>query len=281
VIGWLEQQEQVCRDVLSRWEASGEIIEAPDLDIRWTYEGAVRFAQELSTLIQAYNHLLWHSPISYCSQCGGQCCEDFDPHVGQIDVLMTLLLRLPLPTLDGIIDDDADSSRGECVYRTSSGCAWPEQWRPAYCWSFFCPGVGLTRPVDWEGLVLDLEATLQAHLPPELQIWDEVYGGGSLTLFVPYSQDQFIDPLDFAEALTGGLYEVFLFPLQRRFARLKDDEGLIFDLQDLAEDLGHPPALAELVVARRKGRSIASADVYRERFGDWRKALKAARLDIE
>jgi hypothetical protein len=275
MIEWLEQQELVCRDVLSRWKAGGEIIKAPDLDIRWTYEGAARFAQELSTLLQAYNHLLWHSPISYCPQCGGQCCKAFNPHVGQIDVLMMLLLGLPLPAFNKV-----DNAGKECVYRTPSGCVWPKQWRPAYCWSFFCPGVGLQRPVDWEGLVLDLEATLQAHLPPELQVWDEVYGGGSLTLFVPYSQDQFIDPLDFAEALTGGLYEVFLFPLQKRFARLKDDEGLSFDLQDLADDLGHPPTLAELAAARQEGRSIASADVYGERFGSWRKALKAARLDI-
>jgi hypothetical protein len=278
VIEWLEQQERVCRDVLSRWEASGEIIEAPDLNIRWTYEGAVRFAQELSTLIQAYNHLLWHSPISYCPQCGGQCCEDFDPHVGQIDVLMTLLLGLPLPKPGRVIDDEADSSRGECVYRTSSGCVWPEQWRPAYCWSYFCPGKNRSKPIGWERLVLDLDTTIEAHLPAELQLWNETQGG--LTLFVSYGRDQYVDPLDFAEVLEDALCEIFLFPLQERFARLKDDEALLYDLQDLADDLGHPPTLAELAAARREGRSIASAHVYRERFGSWRKALKAVRLDV-
>jgi hypothetical protein len=278
VIEWLEQQERVCRDVLSRWKSGGEIIKVPDLDIRWTYERAVRFAQELSTLIQAYNHLLWHSPISYCPQCGGQCCKAFDPHVGQVDVLMTLLLGLPLPTLDRVIDDETDSPRGECVYRTSSGCAWPEQWRPAYCWSYFCPGKNRSKPIGWEGLVLDLDTTIEAHLPAELQLWNETQGG--LTLFVSYYLDQIVDPLDFAEVLEDALCEIFLFPLQERFARLKDDEALLYDLQDLADDLGHPPALAELAAARREGRSIASADVYRERFGSWRKALKAARLDV-
>ena len=278
MIGWLEQQEQVCRDVLSRWEAGGEIIEMPDLDIRWTYEGAVRFAQELSALIQAYNHLLWHSSISYCPQCGGQCCEAFDPHVDQIDVLMTLLLGLPLPKPDRIIDDEADSSRGECVYRTSSGCAWPEQWRPAYCWSYFCPGIKRPRPLGWERLVLDLETTIEAHLPAELQLWNETQGG--LTLFVSYYLDQIVDPLDFAEVLEDALCEIFLFPLQKRFARLKDDEDLLYDLQDLTDDLGHPPTLAELAAARREGRSMASADVYRERFGGWRETLRAAKLDL-
>ncbi len=278
MIEWLGQQERVCRDVLSRWKAGGEVIEASDLDIRWTYEGAVRFAQELSTLIQAYNHLLWHSPISYCPQCGGQCCEAFDPHVGQIDVLMALLLGLPLPALNGIVDDEADNPRGECVYRTFSGCAWPEQWRPAYCWSYFCPGRKRPRPVGWEELISDLEATLQTHLPPELQLWNETRGG--LTLFVSYYQDQVVDPLDFAEVFQDALCAIFLFPLQERFARLKDDEGLIFDLQDLADDLGHSPTLAELATARQEGRSIASADVYRERFGGWRETLRAAKLDL-
>ncbi len=81
MIEWLGQQELVCRNVLSRWKDGGESIEVSDLGIRWTYEGVARFAQELSTLIQTYNHLPWNSLISYCPQCAGQCCEAFDPHI--------------------------------------------------------------------------------------------------------------------------------------------------------------------------------------------------------
>jgi hypothetical protein len=137
---WLQERDVVCRRALAEWQASGKEIpvEVMGLGVEFdpmTYDDAVVLADEMSTLIVKFNGVLWEK-FPYCRQCGGHCCTHYHPSISEMDLLMLALCERELP----VLPDEIDATKEGCIYLTKEGCAWPPDYRPLRCWTFFCLG---------------------------------------------------------------------------------------------------------------------------------------------
>jgi hypothetical protein len=226
-----------CWQAVAAWRANGEQIVAEACSLRWTYERAQAFARSLARLFHEYNHVLWER-FPYCRRCVGGCCVLDATHVGTFDAIALALLDRAMPTLPGEIETTA---RG-CIYLTAHGCAWPAEWRPIKCWSFYCLGGGWESSPSsverYSAVTGELERVVLGLLPDELRRYEVAYND-SLVAYLG-------DPLDFAEALGDALFEVFVAPFYDRYpaiagepssARLKGQDAQGSVRSDIVPDV--------------------------------------------
>ncbi len=204
-----------CRRALAAWKANGEPILAEAYSLRWTPESTQGFMRSLSHLFCEYNRVLWEQ-FPYCRQCGGQCCLTHTAQAGVFDSIALALLGQVLPTLP---EKTETAARG-CIYLSKKGCVWPAEWKPMTCWAYYCPGRGLSEHSDaWSehngAIAAESELEVFDLLPDELRRYEQITGD-SLAFYLS-------DPLDFAEAFHGALFEVFVAPFSDRYSVIDDE----------------------------------------------------------
>jgi hypothetical protein len=194
-----KQTTRRCREAVTAWATSGESLVVETYTLRWTYEGAQAFVRSLAHLFREYNRVLWER-FAYCRGCGGQCCVLDATHVAPFDAFALALLDRSLPTLP----EEITASARDCIYHTVEGCAWPTEWRPIKCWSFYC---ALGEPTN--AIAAELERVVLALLPDALRRYEEASGNRLV--------DHLGDPVDFAEAFSNALSAVFVVPFNHRY----------------------------------------------------------------
>jgi hypothetical protein len=226
---WLQERYVICRRALAEWKASGKEVpvEVWGLGLEFepmTYDDAVVFADEMSTLIMEFNQVLWEQ-FPYCRQCGGQCCA-YHPTIFELDLLLLALRERELP----VLPDEINATKEDCIYLTKEGCAWPPHYRPLRCWTFFCLGQDdsdrrppkmlklkavMDLPKIWEAL----NGVLDMWLPATVHYWADADSNLPIVLvdLPEYLQGLGILPIDLDEILFDALHDVFLNPLGAAF----------------------------------------------------------------
>ena len=208
------EADQRCRQAIAFWKASDEPIVAETYSSCWTFDGAQTFVRSLSRLFQAYNRVLWER-FPYCRTCGGQCCVLDATYVGPFDSMALALLGQSMPRLPGRIKATAR----DCIYHTVGGCAWPAEWRPIKCWSFYC-ALGERSSI----IAQELEGVVLGLLPDALRRCEAVRGDPLVA--------HLGDPVDFARAFGCALFHVFVAPFDDRYPAM-DKKSLCDYLQNL------------------------------------------------
>lgn len=214
------ETEQRCREAVAAWKASQETIVVETYSLRWTFEQAQTFARDLSYLAQEYNRILWER-FPYCRQCGGTCCRVDAARVDARDSILLALLGQSLPELP----TEIEASAQDCIYRTSKGCAWPEEWKPLTCWAYYCLGQSVQqgrqpwKPIDpsderYDAIVERLRWVVLGFLPDALHRREEVWED-PLDVYVG-------DPLDLADAVSDALFEILVAPFHDRYPVIEE-----------------------------------------------------------
>ena len=155
------------RLALAAWVGGGTMLPVSASSLRWTVEGARGFVRALSLFFHAYNHVLWDR-FPYCRRCGGGCCVVGASRVTVFDVLALALLGHSVPDLSAEIKGTAR----DCIYLAGNACAWPAEWKPLKCWSFYClgdrwdPATALRDRYD--AVARELDARVSSLLPAAL-----------------------------------------------------------------------------------------------------------------
>lgn len=200
---------QACRAVVSAWRADGKSIPAPEYDLTWTPDAARRFVQELATLFQAYNRVLWEQ-FHYCPGCGGQCCVVDASDVRPFDLIAVALLDQHAPELA----EHVETTGHGCIYLAGHHCTWPDAWGTIKCWSFYCLGSG---PWDassslhelYTAVTHALQHVVHTHLPDPLRRYEQVH---SMSLAATLD-----DPVLFSHTLHEALTSIFVAPLHSHY----------------------------------------------------------------
>ena len=205
-----QKDEWRCRRAIAHWQACGEPIIEETFSLSWTPESARALVRSISRMFDEYNRVVW-TEFPYCRQCGGQCCKASVSYVTPFDLIAQILLDQSLPELPEEIEATAE----DCIYRTSGGCAWPENWKPIMCWSYYCLGRGdanLLGSLDalHDPITERLEVVIRDLLPDELHRYEQVYDEPLST--------HLGEPLDLDNVLGDALFEIFLAPFNDRYA---------------------------------------------------------------
>lgn len=197
----LHRRFAVYHAVLKRWQSEGRIIDGPDGGLSWTYQEAQRFAEELAGAMQEYNRVLWQD-LPYCRQCKDHCCGPVDWSNPDTDALMLGLLGVTPP----VLYPREDESQEVCPYLTVEGCAYPTQWRPLTCSTYFCYKTDGSGGADldmaaYEEVKERLTDTLYLSLPDELGMWMDEFAWSCGA------------PEDLSELMNEGILELLWPPL--------------------------------------------------------------------
>jgi hypothetical protein len=107
----------------------------------------------------------------------------------------------------------------DCIYHTIEGCAWPAEWRPSKCWSFYC-ALGDRSSI----IAQELEGVVLGFLPDALHRYEAIWGDPLVA--------HLGDPVDFAQSFGHALFHVFVAPFDDRYPAM--DKKPVFDyLQNL------------------------------------------------
>lgn len=140
---WCEMLSE-SREALKRWSEEGEAVEAHffatytlrQTTYTWTPRSARNLARHFARLMASYNDVIWNKH-TFCRECAGKCCrERTPPYPNRLDTVLFALLRDKPLFLPPEIEADAQ----DCIFRGSSGCLWPKEWRPLPCAIYYCVG---------------------------------------------------------------------------------------------------------------------------------------------
>jgi hypothetical protein len=203
---------QRCQNAFAIWKASQGTIPVAAYELEWSCARAREFTQELSSLLLAYNQVLWGS-FPHCCSCLGQCCLRTGVYVAVFDLLALAWLELPFPELPERIT----ARSFDCIYRGSSGCLWPTEWRTFKCWLFFCSGPQVPEAsaggiAARRRVARHLQPFLDDRLPAPLHLYERQRG---ITL-----SSRLEEPLAFVEALGQALLDLLVGPLAVRFPEI-------------------------------------------------------------
>ena len=221
------QLGQRCQKAVAAWQKAGTLIDAPVCTQQWTVARARTFVLALSHMFQAYNRVLWDQ-FPYCRRCGGGCCVVGAPQVTPFDALALALLDRPMPALES----ESQVAAGDCIYLQDTRCAWPADWRPIKCWSFYCLGSGWQDPdslgEQYRAITRTLQQTVAELLPAELRRYQTACGD-------PLA-DHLGDPLDWARTLDKALFTILVGPLNDRYPVIEAPEPVVPDKKTLQEE---------------------------------------------
>jgi len=216
---YLREQETArrFREAVHLWKGSREPVVADAYSLLWTYDSAQELFRSLSRLFHEYNQALWEQ-FPYCRQCGGQCCGVNAARVSMVDLLALAVLEGSLPALPEAVD----LTKRDCIYYTSGGCGWPDQWRTVKCWMFYCLGSGQWELSDasserYNSITEALEKVVIDGLPDALHRYEEVCAD-PLTAHL-------VDPLDFANMFIHAMDEILVRPFMNRYPGIGADRS--------------------------------------------------------
>ncbi|MCP4537956.1 MAG: hypothetical protein GY832_12500 [Chloroflexi bacterium] len=213
--------DQRCQEAMAAWKASGEPISVEEYSLRWTLEQTQVFVRELSHLIQEYNRVLWEQ-FPYCRQCSGHCCRaELSPILDEFDSIALTLLGRSFPELP----KEIEATDRDCIYRTARGCAWPAEWRPTRCWSFFCLGQSEHQKDEqqkqsdlarkrYDEIVDQLTWVVLDFMPEPLRMCGDVWQDPL--------ENYISEPADFCEVLDEMVFAIWFHPFNERYPMIEE-----------------------------------------------------------